>query len=465
MRSLPHIFGRVFNTPLAVTVERIEPLIAGLRAASFARGIRLNGEKEDDEDRYPTPPREQFDGGEEEWEEDRHAGYMISAGGIARIGISDVLCRRAGQVQADSTELDSYMKIGGMARLCMADERVRGVILDIDSPGGESGGLFELCRDLRAMSAIKPIWAVANEDALSAAYAIASACDRVWITSTGSVGSVGVIAMHTDQSGFDEEKGMKYSYIFAGARKADYNPHAPLSAIARANLQSEVDRLYGLFVGMVASYRGLKPSAVAATEAATIHGPLAVALGLADRVGTFGQAVAAMTEAYGGYDMTTADLSGVPALQPGVSSPAVVTLEAEPVAEPTPAAPVPLATELNAVQDQIAAAIPPAAVRNVVRLDQVRQATNAVRRDAAEIVSLCAMAGMADLATQYIENETPISAVRSDLIRRQAEIASAAHVTAVDVSAQVTTTQSTQQSELSKIVNERFAAQAGRKGM
>jgi hypothetical protein len=75
------------------------------------------------------------------------------------------------------------------------------------------------------------------------------------------------------------------------------------------------------------------------------------------------------------------------------------------------------------------------------------------------------MAGMSHLATGYIENETPLAAVRSDLIRRQAEVASAAQVTAVDVSQQVSTQQNTTQSELSKVVNERFAAQSGRKGV
>ena len=79
----------------------------------------------------------------------------------------------------------------------------------------------------------KPIYAIANDAAFSAAYAIASSAERLFVTSTGGVGSVGVIAIHVDQSGFDEKVGRKYTAVFAGAKKNDFNPHEPLSDSAR----------------------------------------------------------------------------------------------------------------------------------------------------------------------------------------------------------------------------------------
>lgn len=53
----------------------------------------------------------------------------------------------------------------------LGDPSVQGVILDIDSPGGEVGGLFDVVETIRAAKAgsNKPLWAVANECALSAA--------------------------------------------------------------------------------------------------------------------------------------------------------------------------------------------------------------------------------------------------------------------------------------------------------
>jgi ClpP class serine protease len=92
----------------------------------------------------------------------------------------------------------------------MADPRVRGVILDVDSSGGEVGGLFDLVDQIGAIKAAsqKPLWAVANEGALSAAYAIASTADRLYVTRTGEVGSIGVVAVHVDESGADEQAGL-----------------------------------------------------------------------------------------------------------------------------------------------------------------------------------------------------------------------------------------------------------------
>lgn len=61
--------------------------------------------------------------------------------------------------------------------------------------------------------------AIANDDAYSAAYAIASSAEKVLVTRTSGVGSIGVIASHIDQSGFDEKQGIKYTTVFAGKKK------------------------------------------------------------------------------------------------------------------------------------------------------------------------------------------------------------------------------------------------------
>jgi len=111
------------------------------------------------------------------------------------------------------------------------------ILLDIDSPGGESGGVFDPADRIRTGSQVKPIWAVANDMAFSAAYALASAANRVFVSRTGGVGSIGVIALHADQSGKGAQEGVRYTTVFAGARKNDLNPHAPLSDEAVASLQ------------------------------------------------------------------------------------------------------------------------------------------------------------------------------------------------------------------------------------
>lgn len=117
----------------------------------------------------------------------------------------------------------------------------------------------------------------------------------MFLSRTAGVGSIGVIALHADQSGKDAQEGVRYTAVFAGARKNDRNPHAPPSDEALATLQAEVDRVYGLFVAAVAQHRGLTPERVRATEAGLFFGQDAVAAGLADGLATREDALAQLT--------------------------------------------------------------------------------------------------------------------------------------------------------------------------
>jgi signal peptide peptidase SppA len=205
--------------------------------------------------------------------------------GIAVIPIHGSLVKRSLGMEAASG-LTSYGEIAAMLDAALADPQVSGILLDIDSPGGEASGSFELARRVREVAAKKPIWAVANDAAYSAAYAIAASAQRLFVTETGGVGSVGVIALHVDQSVKDAKDGYHYTAITAGAHKNDYSPHEPLSDAAKTELQGEVDRLYAIFTEHVAAMRGLDLDAVRATEAGLFFGSNAVTQGLADGVQT-----------------------------------------------------------------------------------------------------------------------------------------------------------------------------------
>lgn len=205
--------------------------------------------------------------------------------GIAVIPIHGSLVKRSLGMEAASG-LTSYGDIAAMLDAALADPQIGGILLDIDSPGGEASGSFELARRVREAAAIKPIWAVANDAAYSAAYAIASSAQRLFVTETGGVGSIGVIALHVDQSVKDANEGYRFTAITAGTHKNDYSPHEPLSDSARTELQGEVDRLYAIFTEHVAAARQLDVAAVRATEAGLFFGDNAVAQGLADGVQT-----------------------------------------------------------------------------------------------------------------------------------------------------------------------------------
>ncbi len=184
------------------------------------------------------------------------------------------------------------------------DSGVRAILLDIDSPGGETAGCFDLVDYIYSVRGIKPVYAVANDIALSAAYAIASSASRIFLNRTGAVGSIGVYALHVDQSGFDETIGAKYSYVFAGAKKVDGNAHEPLSDRARADIQDEVDREYGIFTETVARNRKASVKDIVATQASVVWAENALPL-LADQVGTFDEAMGALQQSLGSARLTT----------------------------------------------------------------------------------------------------------------------------------------------------------------
>ncbi|MEI7608084.1 MAG: S49 family peptidase, partial [Rhodospirillaceae bacterium] len=263
--DLPHLGGLVFGTPLMIARPKLDTI---LQVLSF----RLQGDAPD-----PGAPAG-----------DRP--FMVTPNGIAVIPVLGTLANRTFGLAAMSG-LASYVRLGEQLDLAAVDPTVKGILLDVDSNGGQAGGVFDLADRVLSLRGVKPVYAVADEACLSAAYALACGAERFYVTQTGAVGSIGVVALHADQSGADEKAGVRYDYITAGDRKADANPHAPLSDEARATLQAEVDRLYGLFTGMVARCRNLTVDAVRGQEAAVFFGTNAVAAGLADQVGTFASAL------------------------------------------------------------------------------------------------------------------------------------------------------------------------------
>ena len=166
----------------------------------------------------------------------------------------------------------------------LADERVKEIVLDINSGGGMAVGCKELAEYIYSKRSVKPITALVNFAAYSAAYFIAAACTRVVVSETGGCGSVGVIMEHMEVSKWEQEVGLTFTTFYRGERKKDGTPHEPLSEGAMAAIEHRMDQAYELFVSSVARYRSLSAEQVQATEAALFSGSEAVANGLADEL-------------------------------------------------------------------------------------------------------------------------------------------------------------------------------------
>ncbi|MBU9123526.1 S49 family peptidase, partial [Burkholderia multivorans] len=342
------------------------------------------------------------------------------SGKVAVIPIHGTLVRRTSGLEAESG-LASYAGIAAQLDAALASPEVAAILLDIDSPGGESGGVFDLADRIRAASQLKPVWAVANDMAFSAAYALASAATRVFVARTGGVGSIGVIAMHVDQSAKDAKDGVRYTAVFAGERKNDLNPHEPISDAAHAVLKAEVDRVYELFVETVARHRGLDAGAVRATEAGLFFGPNAVATGLADAVGGFDDALAQLTQS-----LSPLPTLVTPASQAGLRAAGPSQGKRAPSGGSEPQAQLgghfrnhPMESSMNERSDPTALDRPLADPAGSP--PQPSAGTTLSVLEAIEIAQTCTLAGRADLIAGFLETNTAPAQVRSRLLAAQAE--------------------------------------------
>ena len=280
--DLPHVFARAFNTPLLIADAKLEAILSGIGNRVIAGDV---GASRDD-----RPEAEASAGQDRRF---KSGGYLLD-NGIAVLPIIGTMVRRGSWLDAESG-LMSYAAIRrGIAEMAN-DGAVRGIMLEIDSYGGEAAGVFELADWIAEASSRsgKPIRAHVNESAASAAYAIASPAEFISIPMTGEAGSIGVVCAHVDVSEADKKAGHKWTFIHAGAKKVDGNAHQPLNNSAKSELQADIDFLYEMFVGMVSRNRGIDAASVKATEAGIYRGELAVQAGLADAVMTFDEAIAA----------------------------------------------------------------------------------------------------------------------------------------------------------------------------
>lgn len=375
MTVLPHLAARLFGVPLAIHRPKLDVILSVLSArvglADLAAPVGYTPAA-----RAPGPP----------------------SGKVAVIPIHGTLVRRTSGIEAESG-LASYTGIAAQLDAALASPEIVAILLDIDSPGGESGGVFDLADRIRAASEVKPVWAVANDMAFSAAYALASAATRVFVARTGGVGSIGVIAMHVDQSVKDTQDGVRYTAVFAGERKNDLNPHEPISNEAHAVLRAEVDRIYDLFVETVARHRGLDADAVRATEAGLFFGSDAVATGLADAVGSLDDALTQLTQSLSPLPTQVA-----PASQAGF----LRNHQME-----------------SSMNDRTDLAVPDRPLADLAgsppQPSAASTATALSVADAVEIAQTCTLAGRTDLIAGFLEAQSSPSQVRSQLLAAQAE--------------------------------------------
>lgn len=335
MRNLAHLAARLYNTPLLLHPNAADAIGQAFRSM-------LQGE---------APPAVVVVGSQHAQsnlpEADLYAGnvqpaakfdskpYTVTADGIALLPVLGPLVQRAGQITPDCMPVTSYQRLAMRFEQMQADPDVKGILMEFDGPGGEAAGMFDFAQQIVAARSVKPVWGHVNEAAFSATYGLAAAVDRLQTPQAGMAGSIGVVMLHMDQSQRDAKQGLVYTPIFAGARKVDFNSHAPLSPEAQAAGQAMVNLLYDQFTTHVASARSIDLKTVRGTEAGILSAGDAKAIGLIDGVASFADTLAELTD----YVRTQARAGATSSPTPGSRLAATTTPKGKPtMADSNPAA-------------------------------------------------------------------------------------------------------------------------------
>lgn len=367
--------------------------------------------------------------------------YALTRDGIAVVPVFGVLAQRFDFLAA----ICGWATYEGIIAVCDAmanDYRVRGILFDIESPGGEVSGMLDAADAIIELGNLKPVWSIANAYAYSAAYALAGSAETLVIPRMADVGSIGAVAVHIDESTADSAQGLSYTAIYSGARKIDGWGHAPLNDASRQVIQDRVDYARQEFAVLVGRQDRITSEQAMETEAAIYTDQAAVDAGLADIIGNFDQALAQLTMLANGESLDNSSI--------GARAPFIPTTEKIAMANPKTAAQVAQEADTQAKIDaavvaakseahaagkaeglaeaKIAADIAAAAQPK----EQPKQEPKSIESSAytlemaGQVTEICALAGLSALdAKKHIDAKTPPDKVRAALIKDRADRATA----------------------------------------
>ncbi|MDR1062931.1 MAG: signal peptide peptidase SppA [Azoarcus sp.] len=233
-------------------------------------------------------------------EDFRHitAGNYLSAIRRARVEAPDriaVLVAQGaiidGEQQPGAAGGDSLARLIREAR---EDGKVKAVVIRIDSPGGSAWASEIVRNELELTRRIKPVVASMSSVAASGGYWIAVGADEILAEPSTITGSIGVFGMFPEFAEPMGRLGLTVDGVGTGPLAGALDPRQPLSPEAGAALQLSTEHTYRRFLGIVAQARKMKPEDVDRIARGRVwRGAEAVEIGLVDRLGGLGAALAA----------------------------------------------------------------------------------------------------------------------------------------------------------------------------
>ncbi|EFY9811256.1 TPA: S49 family peptidase [Shigella flexneri] len=295
-RNLSHIIAAAFNEPLLLEPAYARVFFCALGREMGAASLSVPQQQVQlDAPGMLAETDEYMAGGK------RPARVYRVVNGIAVLPVTGTLVHRLGGMRPFSG-MTGYDGIVACLQQAMADTQVRGVLLDIDSSGGQATGAFDCADMIYRLRQLKPVWALCNDTACSAAMLLASACSRRLVTQTSRIGSIGVMMGHVSYAGHLAQAGVDITLIYAGSHKVDGNQFESLPAKVRQDMQQRIDAARRMFAEKVAMYTGLSVDAVMGTEAAVFEGQSGIEAELADELINASDAISVMAATLNTHD-------------------------------------------------------------------------------------------------------------------------------------------------------------------
>lgn len=209
--------------------------------------------------------------------------YTVRDGGIAVLSIDGPIAPKANLFTQISGGASAQV-LTRQVEMAMADSRVKGLVLAIDSPGGSVFGTPELAAAVYRAAQVKPVATVSEATIASAAYWVGSAGNAVYLSGpTVEAGSIGIYS----RMRLSEASAGTVEFVRGKYKRGGINGEAP-SAEFMADFEGKLDHLYSVFVDTVAMQRGVSTEAVldGMADGRVFIGQNAINVGLADGFAT-----------------------------------------------------------------------------------------------------------------------------------------------------------------------------------
>lgn len=234
--------------------------------------------------------------------DDEERKPFVYQDGVAVIPIHGTLLNRCNWSWGFVT---GYQYIRRMLNLALDDDDVELIVFDVDSPGGEAAGCFELAREIMASRRVKPSLAMVDALAASGGIALGVAPTAIYAIPSARIGSIGVYRMHVSYEGALKDAGIKVTFATAGEHKVDGNPYQDLPQAVLDEWRESAGKTWDDFISLVAEARDLSEDEVRATQARVYRADEALAKGLINAVKTPTEAVAAFLAELADADPST----------------------------------------------------------------------------------------------------------------------------------------------------------------